>query len=266
MINTAAKRNILIGCSFVVSIEVAERWSYFAARGHAWRDYKLMKDFGGKLISCSLPAYRAIGHYYTGMAVADVGHGDCLRALWHYEQALKSCPAHFLPRLLLAIGSVSGFIERDDSNYRKACLLVSSLSPDVDTFIEAQRGLAILDDNRSRGLERLLSLYPMVKQGSLHIPADWANSVAVELLAAGKVEEAKAASIIALASPYAPFNPEWHKTAKDIEEVQLNNLVGFTGVNIAKGQSYTKLLLTLEANYPRYSISDIERLTVEAHT
>lgn len=258
MINTLAKSsNLIIGCSLVVEVELAEHWLLSAARGYALRDYKAMRGYGNQLIACTLPAYRALGHYYTGIAIADVGQGDCEKALWHYEQALRLCPEAFRPRVYLAIGSLHGLMSKDESEYRKACVLTSRLTGDVDTFLEAQRGLAILDDNRERALNRLLALYPMVKKGSLHIPAEWANAVAEELRIAGKIDEAKKASDIAMASPFAPTNDAWKQTARDIAAVIPNRGLIFID---AKGLAYADLLETLATNYPRLTISMLEGL------
>lgn len=262
MINTLAKSsNLIIGCSLVIEVELAEHWLHSAAHGYALRDYKAMKRYGSRLIVCKPPAYRALGHYYTGVAIADVGQGDCEKALWHYEQALRLCPEAFRPRVYLAIGSLHGLMSKDESEYRKACALTSRLTGDVDTFLEAQRGLAILDDNRERALNRLLSLYPMVRKGSLHLPAEWANAVAEELRIAGKVEEAKQASDIAMASPFAPTNDDWKQTARDIAAIIPNrDLIFFD----AKGLAYADLLGTLADNYPRYTVAMLEGLRAMA--
>jgi hypothetical protein len=263
MINTVANKNrLIVGCSLVVEVELAEHWSYSAARGYALRDYKAMKGYGDRLITCTLPAYRALGHYYTGVAIADIGQGDCEKALWHYEQALRLCPEAFRPRVYLAMGSLDGLMTGDESGYRKACALASRLTGDVDMFIEAQRGLAILDDRKGRGLERLLSLYPMVKKGSLHIPADWANSVAVELMDAGKIEQAKMASDEAMASPFASAYPEWRTTAHDIASLISDRPAIFFDSNLdLKGAAYRTLLDTLAFHYPSYTVSMLDSLT-----
>src|SRR5262249_10121440 len=51
-----------------------------------------------------------------------------------------------------------------------------------------------------------------------HIYYEYANNLAVVLTRARRIEEARRAVRVALASPLAPRFPEWSETAREIEE------------------------------------------------
>jgi hypothetical protein len=66
-------------------------------------------------------------------------------------------------------------------------------------------------------LENLLPLAHAMRAVQPHVYYDYLNSLAVELCAVGRLEEARNASRIVLASPFAGAYPEWRETHDEIE-------------------------------------------------
>ncbi len=94
-------------------------------------------------------------------------------------------------------------------------LLTATLSPWMIAVIKFVNG-----DNRG-ALESLRELYSPVQllaADQPYIYYFYANALAVEWGELGRFEEAQHASRIALASPYASVNPEWHETAKENQQ------------------------------------------------
>lgn len=65
-------------------------------------------------------------------------------------------------------------------------------------------------------LEKLFSLARTVGGWHPHVYYDYLNSLAVELASNGRFTEARNASRIVLASPFAPAYPEWRETYEEI--------------------------------------------------
>jgi hypothetical protein len=185
----------------------------------------MVKEFGDSLIHCGLPPFAGIGHHYAGLALFKYGHGNCQKALLHFERAMSLCPPCYRSRVLLSIASTAGIIEKDDSRYYQTCQSVASLSDDLYSYAQARQALAIglgKDGKHEQAAAELESLYRLVSSRSdlLYLPADIANSAAEELRLTGKLWLAKEYSDEAMRSPYAPSYPEWMETQAQINERQ----------------------------------------------
>lgn len=265
MNSAATQKNLRIKSS-LVGLGVGA-WAYCAADAYGRKAFDSMRVAGGNLIESGLRPYQGIGHHVMGLAESRSGMGDCLKAMWHYEQAVRLCPKRYQPRVLLSLASASEFIEGDNTKYIHVCECLSR-SVDLPTQVEARRALAIQDSKDGkpgRSIERLLSLYNFVKGKTdlLWLPADVANSLAYELLKAEIFEAAKDAISETKQSPYFDSNPDWQDTAEQIAAPRAN-LVAFTAAQTPKERAWANLRTTLKANYPRYSVADIAALTARA--
>jgi hypothetical protein len=77
-----------------------------------------------------------------------------------------------------------------------------------------------IEGDHHGALEDLERLFPLIRVASRERPDvfyDYQNSLAVELANVGRFEEARHASEIALASPFANAYPEWRETRREIE-------------------------------------------------
>ena len=93
---------------------------------------------------------------------------------------------------------------------------------DPQTAVMALRMVGVLksiDGDHWGALEHLDRMFPLVRAVASIQPSllyAYLNSLAVELLAVGHLDEAANASRRALASPYAAAYPEWQETGRDI--------------------------------------------------
>jgi tetratricopeptide (TPR) repeat protein len=81
--------------------------------------------------------------------------------------------------------------------------------------------LRSLGGDNQRALRDLQRLFPVVRSISHAYPEiyyKYANNLAVVLSGAGRIEESRRVIQVALASPLATRFPEWHDTAREIEE------------------------------------------------
>lgn len=126
---------------------------------------------------------------------------------------------------------------------------------DLSTSIESQRMIAVIRSihgDHKRALADLESLFPMVHAIAKHYPTlyyDYLNSLAVELGAVGRLEEANSALSIALASPYALAYPEWSETRQDLEAKRAASTPAVAAVKI-KPQPEPKRQRLVAFNWP----------------
>ncbi len=94
---------------------------------------------------------------------------------------------------------------------------------DLMTAVESQKMIAVvrsIHGDHKQALALLENLFPLVRALGKYYPTtyyDFLNSLAVELGEVGRINEAKAACSIALASPFAPAYPEWTETRDELD-------------------------------------------------
>jgi hypothetical protein len=120
----------------------------------------------------------------------------------------------------LAVGDRNGAM----SFYREAMRIIAlNRVCDPATLYFTSRMSAVvkaLEGDHRGALADLEKIFPLVRMASSQQPYayyDYLNTLAVELCEAGRVEEARCASEIALASPFARAYPEWRETREEIE-------------------------------------------------
>jgi hypothetical protein len=218
-------------------VSVAGQLFRSASEAYGLRAYGVLEHLSRKLVNCGLRSYAGKGHHLLGLQIFRYGDGDTVKALWHFEQAMRLCQRDYRARVLLSIGRTFAVQEGDDSKYIRACELVCSLS-DPLAVLQARQALAIADaedGKHSRALARLLDLIPMTRSAgsALYIPANLYNSIAEEFTATGNLEAAKQASDEAMSSPYAPAYSEWKETAIKIDKrMSRKNVVAFRSPGI----------------------------------
>ena len=94
---------------------------------------------------------------------------------------------------------------------------------DLVTAVESQKMISVvrsIHGDHKQALALLEKLFPLVRALGKYYPVtyyDFLNSLAVELGEVGRLNEAKAACSIALASPFAPAYPEWIESRDEIK-------------------------------------------------
>jgi tetratricopeptide (TPR) repeat protein len=180
------------------------------------------------LISAPLPrVYQSIGHYYRVFSLKRRGEVDQARAGFQRLAEWPSLPLKFRARALQAFGVT--YSERGDYDeavpffIQAAHAASPNYGSDLLTTTRAQLMTAVsrsVAGDHGSSLRLLENLRPLARMLAPHQLAryDYANSLAVELNEAGRLEEARHMSEIAVRSPYANLVPEYRETHAEILE------------------------------------------------
>lgn len=169
--------------------------------------------------------YRRIGRYYHSFNLRREGQVVEARSL--LEKIEIEVPWWYRGRIIMSLAG----LEFDNSDPQSALPLYIEAGRaasqrhqrDLFTTVHTQKMIAVLKgingDNLGAlaDLERLLPLARLA--GSLYPPLyyDFLNSLAVEMMEVGRLEEAQNVSRIVLVSPYVSAYPEWVETGKESE-------------------------------------------------
>ncbi len=200
-------------------LSLAERVQFF-------RQTDILNEISERLTALSLPKFENIGRYYKGLCLKWEGQTEESRVL--LEGVFEEGPASYRARAIQLLGRTY----LDKGNYDLARRLLTEAQhlscrdryADPLAFLQSQWNFGILqsiDGDHDSSLATFESLRPMVEVFSSVQPSVWfdyQNSLAVELMEVGRIEEAERASSIALASPFVRFYPEWHETVRDLEK------------------------------------------------
>lgn len=195
-----------------------------AEDAHLFRQPDFLEAISERLTS--LPQFEHIGFYYKGLCLKWKGRTEESRAL--FEKVSERGPASYRAKAIYSFGGIY-FDKGDYNSARKLFIEAQHLACRNEysnplAFLQSQWGIGILqsiDGNHNSSAANFESLRPMVEVISSKHPSLWfeyQNSLAVELMEVGRIEEAERASRIALASPYARLYPEWSETARDLEK------------------------------------------------
>jgi tetratricopeptide (TPR) repeat protein len=210
---------------------VTARLASIADHGYLIRNAETVGLVGELLLS--LPVCRALeraGNYYHALSLNEPG-ADSVNVASLLEGVADSGSSDYRARATLALGS-SSFRIGDHlaamSYYRETMRIMKCDHIfDPATLYFTSRMTAVVKaaegDHRS-ALADLEKMFPLVRMASARQPYayyDYLNSLAVELTEAGRLEEARNASRIALASPFAQAYPEWRDTFDEINHREL---------------------------------------------
>ena len=207
-------------------IDAADRLITLADNAYAFRQMDVLERTSQLLMKLPLPSrYEKIGQYYQALVIKRQGKFAEARML--LERVVEDAPLRYRARAILAIGAT--FYERADCKsalpfYVEANRVAAHSNwCDPLTIVRTRRMITVLksiDGDHRGALADLRSMLPLARMvGSVH-PQDYhnhLNSLAVELMEAGQIEEAEQACRITLASPYASAYPEYRETWDDLQ-------------------------------------------------
>ncbi len=181
---------------------------------HAFRRIEQVKELSSILINVPIREYRLIGQYY--LVWCQFRESKCndaaLEIVIDQTRTYKS-------KALVSKGTFELYRGKADSAlyfYAEALRASSTVSE----YIVASRAIVTVKSREGfhasalRDFERLI---PLLRHAEPLAYYDVMNSYAVELMEAGRFEEARNASEISLASPLASAYPEWRETRVEIE-------------------------------------------------
>ena len=198
---------------------LGERLVHYSEQAHAFRDYDTLQELALMLSNLPSETYRLIGQYYAALGVCRNGTGSIDVAQNTLESLACVGPTKYRAKSLLLLSAISQVNNKTDDAFRfyEETVRVETFS---SATILAIKGIAVLkarEDYHKHALKDLERFYPIARYASPHVYFDYLNSLAVELLAVGRIEEARYLSNIVLASPYSFAYPEWRETRDEIE-------------------------------------------------
>jgi tetratricopeptide (TPR) repeat protein len=208
-----------------VLLELADKLIRLAEHYFALRNTNALEELSRALINLPIPSAQQAGFYYQALVIKPKGQPNEARLL--LEAVANSGPLAYRARAIQSLG----YIHRGQGQFHDALkLYIEALkaAPDKDAFglltrlmahIEISIIKSSLGDHRGATIS-LESLFPLARTIGKHYPAiyyDFLNSLAVELGEVGRVDEAKAACSIAIASPFASAYPQWAETLDELE-------------------------------------------------
>ena len=208
--------------------DFATRLASMADHAYLIREFEFV-GYAGQLL-LSLPLSRqaeSMGHYYRALGLRRSARGDIARADSMFEQVADNASSQYRARGMLALGTNSvavGDCRTAMSFYREVVrILTRNRIFDPMSFYVASRMTAVVravEGDHRGAIADLERMFPLVRMASSIRPYayyDYLNTLAVELAETGRLEEARNASQIALASPFAGAYPDWRDTRDEIE-------------------------------------------------
>jgi len=206
--------------------DLVTKLASLADHAYSFRRFEAIGCVGEVLLSlASSNQMASLGHYYTALSLNRGARGNPTQATPLFEQVAEKGPLHYRARALLALGANS-FVAHDSKAaagfYRELMIMLSN-KPEYLTISSVMRTTAVIrgiEGDHHGAVEDLERLFPLVRIAGSEQPQvfyDYQNSLAVELAEVGRFEEARHASEIALASPFAQAYPEWRDTRDEIE-------------------------------------------------
>jgi tetratricopeptide (TPR) repeat protein len=165
----------------------------------------------------------SIARYYQALCTWRQGDINSTR---QFERAVEELPSEYKARALQVIGLT--YQQRGELDAAVPFYLAAGKAASCDwlTLAESQRMTAVvrgIHGDHKQAIADFEKLFPLIRVISKYFPAayyEFLNGLAVELGEVGRLEEAKAACRIALASPFASAYPEWAETRQELETKQ----------------------------------------------
>ena len=221
-----AKRLITNVSAYAVS-NLATRLVSLADSAQVSRHFEIVDGLARLIFSLPVSfQLQDVGRYYQALSLSRSAGGDITRAGSLFEEVANLASSQYRAKAMLALGTNSvalGDHKTATSFYRSTTrILDRNRVFDPMTLYTAARMTAVMksiEGDHRGALVDLEKMVPLVRVASSQQPYayyDYLNTVAVELTHAARLDEAGNASQIALASPFAPFYPEWRETYDEI--------------------------------------------------
>nr|AUN36919.1 hypothetical protein [uncultured bacterium] len=180
---------------------------------HAFRQIEQVKELAKILINIPIREYQLIAQYYlVWCKCRDLDyHTDVLERIIEQSRTYKA----------KALISRAAF-EVYQGNTNNALYFYSEAikaSLTLSEYIEASRGVAMvksLEGFSKTALTDLEAIIPVTRHAEPAVYYSVLNSYAVELDEVGRKDEAENVSRLTIASPLAPYYPEWQSTYSEI--------------------------------------------------
>jgi len=181
---------------------------------------------------------KIVALYYRAICAWKQGQADEARRM--LERVTEESTSHYRAQALLTLGATQfgqGKAEAALPFYVAAGRAAGER--DLLTLVESQCMTAVVRSiygDHKQALNDLERLFPLVRAVGKYYPLfyyEFHNSLAVELGEVGRLDEAKAACSIALASPFASAYPEFAQTRDELEAKRTAATPSIVAVSVA---------------------------------
>ena len=227
--------------------DLATRFAAIADHAYLHREFDVVGHVGQILSELPADPIKVVGQHYQALSLRKGGLGDSVLAATLLQQVADSAPLLYRARAMLALGAVSHDAGDDRtamSFYREVARLETHNHVfDPMTSYTASRMTAVIRSMQGdhhgavADLERMFPLAQMASSRQSYAYYDYMNTLAVELGEVGRLEQARHASEIAIASPFAPAYPEWRETFDEIEAKQQRASRSVVGIRLSMSES-----------------------------
>ena len=192
---------------------LGERIIHEAETAQAFRQTEKLEELGLILSNFPIKEYQLAGQYYIGWCLNRKGKNT--QGL--FEKLIEES-ATYRPMALIELASSQARKANYDSSvtyYTEA--LKYSRTP--YTVVLAERSIAAargIEGDHTRAIKTLERISPLVRYCHPVERYQYLNSLAVELVEVGRLEEAQNVCRITLASPFINAYPEWRETWQEL--------------------------------------------------
>jgi hypothetical protein len=222
-------------------IKLTNAWIRLAEQAYTLRDLDALQEVSQVLMNLPVDAARQIGLYYHAIAINRKGQIDEAEAL--LETVADNAPITYRARAIQTLGANHHDKGQLDEALRfqlEALRVASdkdanSLQTTFLAHLEISHFKSDTGDHRA-ALATLENLSPIVQIVAKESPLYfyfYHNELAVEFGELGRLDEAKAALEVALASRYAPAYPNWAETRQEIEAKRTYATTSVVAINRA---------------------------------
>jgi tetratricopeptide (TPR) repeat protein len=211
---------------FAISVGLATYWrerlTRIAELAYSHRNIKTLEQAGRELLAYD----RDAALYYLAIVAKRQGRIEEARSLF------ESIGGPYQSRAIHALGAIhyeAGQFDEAASLYSEA--LRADQGRDAVAIVNFRFQASAIENAQGRheqSLDGLLSLYSIVRVAAQRQPHLWPalhNGIAVELFELGRLEQARKAVSVAVASPLAPAYPEILETAREIAESERRTIL-----------------------------------------
>jgi tetratricopeptide (TPR) repeat protein len=220
--------------------ELGNRLITLADNAYSYRRMETVKQVSTLLMNTPLPRqYESIAGYYRALLAKR--QGKIAEARMLLDRVAEEAPLRYRIRAMMSIGAIY-FDSRDFQSALylyieagRAATFTKRFDPTIAVVLNKMPCILKSIDGDHRGaLADLEKVFPSIQRAAPQCAPlwfDYLNSLAVELAEVGRLEEARNASRIALASPFASAYPEWRETWDDIESRGYRTARSFVSLN-----------------------------------
>ena len=180
---------------------------------HAFRQVEKVRGLARILINIPIKEYQLIAQYYLVWC-------QCRKREYNTEplERIIDQTSVYKAKGLLSCAAFEGYKGNTDSELY-FCNEAMKAFPTASEYIDISKAIAVVkakEGFHKSAIKDLENIIPIIRHAEPQVYFDVLNSYAVELGEVGRLDEAENVSRITIASPFAPYYPEWRSTFSGI--------------------------------------------------